>query len=325
MAEAIPPGTRDVLPEEMREIRAIQAALLSTFAEAGYEEVRTPTIEYADVVERAAGEADSYRFLDDRGDLLALRNDMTVPIARLVSSRMAGSGGPWRLCYFANSFRPTPPRRAELREFGQAGVELIGLGGTKGISEVLALLDDGLAAVGLGDAVIGLGDAGLWPGVLADLGAPQKLLDETSAFLRRGDLVGLERALRADDGLPSEAAGVAVSIARMRGGPEVIEEARGLTGPATADSLTRIEEALAGAFRPDSDREVTVDLGMARDLGYYTGEVFEVYEPSVGQVIGAGGRYDGLMAGFGMDLPAAGFTLYIERVHEARLEAGLDA
>ena len=94
MAEAIPPGTRDVLPEEMREIRAIQAALLSTFAEAGYEEVRTPTIEYADVVQKAAGDADSYRFLDDRGDLLALRNDMTVPIARLVSSRMADSEGP---------------------------------------------------------------------------------------------------------------------------------------------------------------------------------------------------------------------------------------
>ena len=322
MAEAIPPGTRDVLPEEMREIRAIQAALLSTFGEAGYQEVRTPTIEYADVVEKASGDADSYRFLDDRGDLLALRNDMTVPIARLVSSRMAEAEGPWRLCYFANSFRPTPPRRAELREFGQAGIELIGLGGAEGVSEVLSLLDRSLGAVGLESAVIGLGDAGLWPGVLEDLGAAPELLEKSSAFLRRGDLVGLESILRADGGLDTGAADTAVSIARMRGGPEVIEEARNRTGQATAPALERIDQALKGGLDSGSGREVTVDLGMARDLGYYTGEVLEVYEPSVGQVIGAGGRYDGLMSGFGMDLPAAGFSLYVERVHEARLEAG---
>jgi ATP phosphoribosyltransferase regulatory subunit len=325
MAEAIPPGTRDVLPEEMREIRAIQSALLATFAEAGYLEVRTPTIEYAEVVERAAtGEAGAYRFLDDRGDLLALRNDMTVPIARLVSSRMADLPDPWRLCYFANSFRPTTPGRAELREFGQAGIELFGLGGAEGIAEVLSVLDMSLDAVGLDRAVIGLGDAGLWAGVLSDLGSSPGVVGQTSDLLRRGDFVALEAALADDPEMTSEAVESAISIARMRGGREVIEAARSLTSEASAGPLDRIEQALATALDSGAGRTVTVDLGMARDLGYYTGEVLEVYEPSVGRVIGAGGRYDGLMQGFGMDVPAAGFTLYTERVHEARLEAGID-
>lgn len=325
MAEAIPPGTRDVLPEEMREIRAIESALLSSFEDAGYLEVRTPTIEYAEVVERAsAGEGGAYRFLDDRGDLLALRNDMTVPIARLVSSRLADGPGPWRLCYFANSFRPAAPRRAELREFGQAGIELFGLGGLEGMAEVLSTLDRSLGAVGLERAVVGLGDAGLWAGILDDLGAPADLVDETSPFLRRGDLVGLEAALEGDGRLPADSVDVAVSIVRMRGGADVVERARSLTGEASAGPLDRIEIALGEALRSGEGRQVTVDLGMSRDLGYYTGEILEVYEPSVGRVVGAGGRYDGLMKGFGMDIPAAGFTLYTERVHEARLEAGID-
>lgn len=325
MAEAIPPGTRDVLPEEMREIRAIENALLTSFEEAGYEEVRTPTIEYAEIVERAAaGEGEAYRFLDDRGDLLALRNDMTVPIARLVSSRLAESPGPWRLCYFANSFRPAAPRRAELREFGQAGIELFGLGGLEGMADVLSTLDRSLDSVGLDRAVIGLGDATLWAGVLEDLGASPGLVDETSAFLGRADLVGLEGALRADVNLQGDAVEAAISVARMRGGIEVIERARSLTGTASAVALDRIEAALGKALEAGNGREVTIDLGMARDLGYYTGEVLEVYEPTVGRVVGAGGRYDGLMEGFGMAVPAAGFTLYTERIHEARLEAGID-
>ena len=323
MAEAIPPGTRDVLPEEMREVRAIQAALLAGFADAGYDEVRTPTIEYAEVVERAeVGEAGAYRFLDDRGDLLALRNDMTVPIARLVSSRLADTPGPWRLCYFANSFRPAAPRRAELREFGQAGIELIGLGGAEAISEVLTVLDQSLTSVGLERAVIGLGDAALWAGLLEDLEAPEGTVASTSPFLRRGDLVGLEAALGQVDGLSEEAASTALAIARMRGGADVIGEARELLGEKGDEALGRIESALGAALANDGGREVTVDLGMSRELGYYTGEILEVYDPSVGRVIGAGGRYDGLMKGFGMDLPAAGFSLYTERVHEARLEAG---
>ena len=325
MAEAIPPGTRDVLPEEMREIRAIQSALLACFGDAGYTEVRTPTIEFADVVERAvAGVAGAYRFLDDRGDLLALRNDMTVPIARLVSARLADTAGPWRLCYFANSFRPAAPRRAELREFGQAGIELIGHGGPEGMAEVLSVLDRSLAALGLDQAVIGLGDAALWAGVLDDLGAGPETVARSSEFLGEGDLVGLEKALAVDERLSPESVATAVTVARMRGGREVIDEAGSLTGDASRIPLERIESALERALESDSGRKVTIDLGMSRDLGYYTGEILEVYEPSVGRVIGAGGRYDGLMEGFGLDLPAAGFTLYTERVHEARLEAGID-
>ena len=93
MIHPIPPGTRDVLPDEMRELRRLQRALIEVFEARGYGEVATPAIEYDEVLARGDGRAaaGAYRFFDESGDLLALRSDMTVPIARLVASRLAGA------------------------------------------------------------------------------------------------------------------------------------------------------------------------------------------------------------------------------------------
>ena len=91
MIHPIPPGTRDILPDEMRELRALQATLADVFEERGYGQVATPALEYDEVLQRAGGRGGigAYRFFDERGELLALRSDMTVPIARLASSRYA--------------------------------------------------------------------------------------------------------------------------------------------------------------------------------------------------------------------------------------------
>ena len=103
MIHPTPPGTRDILPDEMRELRALEAALRAAFDEHGYGEVATPTIEYAEVLrrgdERYANAA--YRFFDERGELLAMRSDMTIPIARLVATRMQDAEPPFRLSYIA--------------------------------------------------------------------------------------------------------------------------------------------------------------------------------------------------------------------------------
>src|SRR5919206_92537 len=103
----VPPGTRDVLPDEMRELRALSGSLHTTFERAGYGEVWTPAIEYEEVLrrgdERAAGAG--FRLFDDQGQLLVLRSDMTIPIARLVANRYADAPTPIRLCYFAHAYR----------------------------------------------------------------------------------------------------------------------------------------------------------------------------------------------------------------------------
>src|SRR3954453_15559959 len=172
MIHPIPPGTRDVLPDEMRELRRLHRAIVDVFESRGYGEVSTPAIEYDEVLARGDGRpaGSAYRFFDERGDLLALRSDMTIPIARLVASRYAGAEMPLRLCYLANAFRAVRPQRGQMREFAQAGVELIGAPAPDGTAEVVEVLEAALDAAGLGRAVIGLGDADLYRQLLTELG-----------------------------------------------------------------------------------------------------------------------------------------------------------
>src|ERR671931_2565197 len=168
MTYLIPPGTRDILPDEMRELRALSLALLQTFERFGYGEVWTPTMEYEDVLvqgdERAAGA--SYRLFDEHGQVLALRPDMTIPIARMVATRCADAEPPLRFCYLSHAYRAVRPQRGQQREFLQAGIELIGADAPGGTVEVLEILCAALDAVGLPRSRIGLGDAGLFPKAL---------------------------------------------------------------------------------------------------------------------------------------------------------------
>jgi ATP phosphoribosyltransferase regulatory subunit len=118
MIHPIPPGTRDVLPDEMRELRRLNRALIEVFEERGYGEVATPAIEYDEVLARGGrGTEAAYRFFDESGGLLALRSDMTIPIARLVASRYASAEPPLRLCYLASAYRAVRPQRGQMREF----------------------------------------------------------------------------------------------------------------------------------------------------------------------------------------------------------------
>jgi ATP phosphoribosyltransferase regulatory subunit len=322
MIHPIPPGTRDVLPDEMRELRRLEGALLDVFEARGYGQVATPAIEYDEVIARGDGRsaATAYRFFDERGDLLALRTDMTVPIARLVASRYAGAEPPLRLCYAANAYRAVRPQRGQMREFGQAGIELIGAAAPEGTVEVVETLAAALAAAGLDRAVIGLGDADLYRQLLDELGVEGEARDAALERLATHDLVGLEETLTGEGGIAEEQAATCVALSQLRGGREVLDEARGLGGGAVERATTRIGETYeALEARGVADR-VQIDLGLLRDLGYYSGAILEVYDPALGHVLGGGGRYDGLLRRFGVDLPAAGFALYLERVHLAQLE-----
>jgi ATP phosphoribosyltransferase regulatory subunit len=322
MIHPIPPGTRDVLPDEMRELRRLHLALVDVFEARSYHEVSTPTIEYDEVLARGDGRtADSaYRFFDERGDLLALRSDMTIPIARLVASRYANAEPPLRLCYLANAFRAVRPQRGQMREFAQAGVELIGAPAPEGTAEVVEVLEATLDAAGLDRAVIGLGDADLYRQLLSELGVEGGARDSILERLATHDLVGLEAELSELEGIGDEQVATCVALSQLRGGREVLDEARVLGGAAVERATARIQETFEALEAKGAADRVQIDLGLLRDLGYYSGAILEVYDPALGHVLGGGGRYDGLLQRFGVDLPAAGFALYLERVHVAQME-----
>jgi ATP phosphoribosyltransferase regulatory subunit len=308
----IPSGTRDILPDEMRELSSIVGTLKSVFADAGYGEITTPALEYEEVLSRAdIGARPAYRVVDDHGAVLVLRSDMTVPIARVIATRYATSEPPLRFCYVAPVYRTVRPHRGMSREFLQAGIELVGVPSPEGTAEALTVLCRALQAVGLREFRIGLGDAALFPRLLEEAGVDGGARERVMRELATGDFVGMERelgVLRIDDAHTE----LLLRVARLRGGTEVLDQIGDAIGDAS-DGLLRLYERLA----PDVARHLVIDLGLARDLGYYTGAVFEVLDPGLGSPLGGGGRYDDLLGRFGRSLPAVGFALRIDDLHQA--------
>jgi ATP phosphoribosyltransferase regulatory subunit len=313
MIHPIPSGTRDVLPDETREVRAITDTLRRVFERHGYGEVYTPALEYESVLARAdmAEARPAYRVFDESGQVLVLRSDMTVPIARVVATRYAQAEPPLRFCYFAHCYRGVRPQRGQPRELLQAGIELVGSPAPQGTAEALTVLCHSLDATGLQNYKIGLGDASLFPALMASLQVPEQSRSGLLEALVLRDFVGLEQLI-ADSGLTGEAAELLLEVPQRRGGTELLVDA-----PAPADeAVTGLRDVLE-ALEPAVAERIIFDLGLVRNIGYYTGAVFDVYDPALGAPIGGGGRYDDLLGRFGRKLPAVGFALGVDRLHIA--------
>jgi ATP phosphoribosyltransferase regulatory subunit len=143
------------------------------------------------------------------------------------------------------------------------------------------------------------------------LEVPHEQRPRLLAELGHGDFVGLENAL-AELSIDERSLELLLRVPQLRGGPDILHGPPGPVADAVA-GLRLIHELLAA----DVAERVIFDLGLSRAPGYYTGAVFEVYDPAVGMPIGGGGRYDHLLGQFGRDLPAVGFALEVEKLHQA--------
>ncbi len=314
----LPEGARDLLPVQRRELEELEGGLRSAFGRFGYREVRTPTLEYADVMDLAqeGGVGRAFRLFDEHGQVLVLRPDLTIPVARMVAGRYADHTGPLRLSYVGIVARPARPGRAQGIEERQAGVELIGVEGPAGDAEVVALLVSALRALGIDDVQVSVGDVGLVRAAISGLGVDDATLRRLEAAVRARDLITW-REVSEGSGLPAEARDILASLPTRRGGREVLTDiAREI--PSTGEACRRLGEVIDLLEAHEVADRVVVDLGVLRDWGYYTGVVFEGYAPGVSRPVALGGRYDALLGRFGVDRPAVGVGVLLDPLHEAR-------
>ncbi|MHB1361669.1 MAG: ATP phosphoribosyltransferase regulatory subunit [Thermoleophilia bacterium] len=320
----IPAGTRDILPAEAAEIRYLESTIRAVFQSYGYGEVITPALELESALEKAGEKRfrRSFRLFDERGDVMVMRPEMTTPIARLVATRMADREPPFRLCYFANSFRPTTPQRGRQSEFYQAGLELLGGNGPAADAEVLAVLCGSLEACGLDDFSVALGESSFFRALLESLGVGGKASEAIFEALVARDLVRLTAEVVALD-LPTEDRQMILDATSLRGGSEVLARAKDMVrSPGMEEALKRLARTYYLVTRHGFSGRILFDLGIFRNFDYYTGIVFEVLSGGLGFPIGGGGRYDALLARFGRPMPAVGFALGLDRLHIAVTEQG---
>ncbi len=314
----VPTGGRDVLPLEAGELRGIEDALRRSFRRYGYREVRTPVLEFAAAIDRAAQNGvtgRTFRLFDAEGRVLVLRPDLTIPVARLVATRLADHPGPLRVSYTGPAFRLPRPGSPKPSEHRQAGVELVGEGGASADAEVVALLADALREAGLTGFRIGLGDVSVTGAVLDALDvAPGDRAVLREAVASR-DLVAWRRLAEGLD-LPGRERDLLAGLPAMRGHADVPAAVAAVVPEASA-ACARLERTLGLLDEAGVGDRVLVDLGILRDWSYYSGLVIEAYAPGVGEPVAQGGRYDGLGGAFGRPRDAVGVAIELDPLHRA--------
>lgn len=317
MRPVTPRGFRDVLFEEAAERRSVTASVTDVFLRYGFRFVETPALEEYSVLESAAGgslEGTAFRMVDLDGSLLALRPEMTLPIARLAATRLEEGAGPWRLCYSADVYREHASLRGEARQFTQVGVELIGANGAASDAEIVCALVDALDAAGLAEYTVGIGTVAVLRALIAAAGAGAEWAARVLAAAHARNLVELDR-LSAEAAVEPAVGAALRRVVRIGGGREAIAACRDITAPiGCADALNSLEEAWELLEAAGATARVRVDFGILRSFDYYTGLIIEAYAPGLGVPLGGGGRYDDVLAAFGRPMPAAGFALALERV-----------
>jgi ATP phosphoribosyltransferase regulatory subunit len=312
-----PKGTRDLLPDELAKRQLVEDSFRKTFKVWGYREVRTPTLEYFEALTSGVGaelQNSMFIFQDRGGRLLALRAEMTAPVARVVSTELTNEPRPLRLYYLCTLFRYDEPQAGRQREFWQAGTELLGSSSPKADAESLVLMLNALENIGLRDVQIDVGHVGLYKAIVRSYGIDEATSNQIRVAIDKKDMPGLDQILEMAS-IGKTAKDILRLLPTLRGGVEILDKISGFSEEASVKkSLEDIRTTLKEIGSFGALDRINLNLGIIRGIAYYTGVVFEAFVPELGIAIGAGGRYDELVKEFGKtSIPSVGFAIGIDR------------
>lgn len=320
----VPDGVEDCLPAECYIKKNIEGALRSQFIASGFDEIETPTIEYYDVFQSGVGaymQESMLKLVDAGGRILVLRPDLTVPIARVASTKLGE--GEKRLFYIQNSFAAAEPAIGKAGEFTQAGIELIGDESCCADAEVIALAIKALRTAGLEQFAIDLGQVQFFKALVSELGLQNGELDALRHAVDSKDAQAIE-TVSAKLGISGEIKKKILKLPALYGGSEVFDEALALSdSPECAQAVENLRSVYNLLGQYGLSQYLSVDFGLLHDIAYYSGIVFRGLATGIGFPVVSGGRYDGLLEKFGKAAAATGFALGIKRVMIAMERQGL--
>ena len=326
-------GFRDHLPAQALVRERVLDVARRVYRSYGFAPIDTPALEYLEILTgKGSEETDKqlYRFTDHGGREVGMRFDLTVPFARFAAQHVNELGLPFKRYHMATVWRGENTQRGRYREFMQCDFDTIGTTSPVADLEMVLVVHDLLAAIGLERFTIKLNDRRVLAGILERLG----LADRAPDVLRSLDKLGkaTPEAVAAEltgQGVAEAAVATLLEMARLAGPPaEVLGRLAELAGTTAtgAAGVAALEGLMAGATAAGVPAgRVVVDPSIARGLDYYTGIVLESFLddlPALGSVC-SGGRYDNLAALYTKQpLPGVGASLGIDRLLAGLEELG---
>lgn len=324
----IPEGTRDILFDECNSKIEIENLLRNAYKGYGYHEVISPTLEFYDVFNmdnQPINQEKMYKLFDNRGRILALRADMTTPIARIAATKIKKEKFPMKLFYSQNIFRVNEVLNGKLNEFTQSGIEIIGVEGIRGDVEAIYTGIQALKRIGLENFKIEIGDSRFFKELTENINIDDNKKETLRLYIQNKNISELKEFLHHNkQNIDKNISLVLERLPELFGGKEIISETKKLLNNSSSlsyfnsiTSLKYIENIYNILGKLGLGDYITIDLGMVQHLNYYSGLIFRGYCMEVGDSILSGGRYDNLLKNFDEDLPATGFAINVDIVIKA--------
>lgn len=318
-----PEGTKDLLFEECLANRTASAILGSVFSSRGFHEVLTPGLEFYDLFsEDISGIPMEYMFkmTDPKGRLMVMRPDSTLPIARMVSTRLQNAHKPIRLYYNQRVYRCNPGLTGRSNEVMQTGIELIGAKGMRADLEVITTAIDALSKC-VPDFRIELGHAGFFRALASKLPVSPRKREKIRFYIESKNYSALNSTL--DKLEPSPYVDVIRRLPRLFGGAEVLDEACRICPDEDAlATLGYVREIYDHLSKYGLGERLIIDLGLVQRNDYYSSIVFSGYVMGSGEPVLIGGRYDNLLDSFEAPSPACGFGINVDALARVMLSRG---
>lgn len=329
-----PAGFHEFLPSEQLSFDAMVAVIKASYESHGYTPIETPALELAEVLHaKEGGETAKQGYQFTKGDTkLALRFDLTVPLARYVAEHYHDLALPFRRYQIQNVWRAEKPQAGRYRQFYQCDIDIIGTDSATADADILITMNGTMQALGLEKSLIRLNNRLLMSGIIIALKA-EKNNTEILRLLDKMDSQGSTKLKKSliDIGLDKKQADTLVKLASLKGSIEQItkalksEDLYNTNIDEGLGRLRRICELLKAAGL--SSKNYQIDLGIVRGLDYYTGMVYEIIltdKKEIGSV-GGGGRYDNLIGYYKKDnVPGVGGSIGLSRLFAALSEESKD-
>ena len=337
-------GFRDFLPEKQISRQRFISKIRTSYELFGFDPLETPALEYADILTGKYGEEGDklmYRFKDNGDRDVALRYDLTIPLARVVA-QYGEIKKPFKRYQISPVWRAENTQRGRFREFYQCDADIVGTTSLLADAEILALGAVTLRKLGVGEFIFRINHREVLKDFYSSLGldADTQILvlrevDKIDKIGRDGVIEGLLKIEAVSSAVAENAseAGEAKSVAekivdfaetRISSIEEITKTIEKY--PVLELSLKKLQEIIDNAKALDANLPWVIDFSIARGLDYYTGMIFEtnlVQLPTIGSVF-SGGRYDNLVGMFGnRQVPAVGASIGLDRLYAALEELGL--
>lgn len=315
-----PEGVRDIYNKECEKKLKVQELIHERLKSYGFQDIQTPMFEFFDVFGKEMGTVASrelYKFFDREGNTLVLRPDMTPSIARAAATLFEESDMPVRLCYTGNTFVNYTSYQGRMKEITQTGAELIGDDSEDADAEMIAIVAESLKSVGLHDFQINIGHTGFFRALMDSVDADEETMMQIRDLIGNRNFYGVEEILYGIKA-PAEVIRAFGALSDLAGGEDILEQAMEIAKQIDAvKAVERLEKIYTILKAYGVERNISFDLSMSGNYGYYTGIIFRAYTFGTGDAIVRGGRYDHLLSKFGKDAASIGFAIVVDRLMDA--------